>query len=510
MNYISTLFSLFNTSTDNLKVAEYFNSVEASLMSDQLSFPTADLLAINIAFVKEPDECTLSVKIGAGDPHQYRPKYDDAKIFLAAAVSDYKDKDDEDKVTIVLKIFKFENLDSLVIYSLPAFDSYITTLTIEETIKFFSDRIDIHGLVRLSLLEEGIFSQSGSILISSIRETRAPNQMPKERRQKRLESIRSVSSSNVLATYIILPEDFDFEGSIPLAPNLFQRLKILHQNLLLASLFDTSTISENKFSGKLVGYKALRFELDSLDASFTSSIDDLNNIYTWIFTSGSVVDKLGLARNIISLHVSGEGKFELISDSWQAILSSYKIYEKQNIKQYIEVRNKLFDQLLDYNKRATLVIDSFASAFQKSALAVLTLFATIIAARFLSNVGPSTQFLFFSTALATVFLGISALYMVISIWEVITQKKRLKNSYINFKLRQTDLLSEGDIERILNNDKDFNDDVKFVHKKLLSYSALWIIILISLTALLGYYIHLNKNSPDEKNLIVIFLLDLIM
>jgi hypothetical protein len=57
------------------------------------------------------------------------------------------------------------------------------------------------------------------------------------------------------------------------------------------------------------------------------------------------------------------------------------------------------------------------------------------------------------------------------------QKERLTKGYRNLKDRYEDLLVEGDINRILNNDKDHLKDLNFIKEKEKIYTGMWIWVL---------------------------------
>ena len=88
-------------------------------------------------------------------------------------------------------------------------------------------------------------------------------------------------------------------------------------------------------------------------------------------------------------------------------------------------------------------------------------------------------------------------------WEVKVQRKRFIDSYNNLKDRYTDLLDSLDINRILNNDKEFNADLQFIDNKLDNYSKMWLVflvILLSITLFLFLFYNSSQlfNSPFWK------------
>jgi len=204
-----------------------------------------------------------------------------------------------------------------------------------------------------------------------------------------------------------------------------------------------------------------------------SSYEIYYEIYKWVYEGGNIVDKIGLARNIISLNFS-KNNLQLSDTTFDAIKSGYKIYQKENIKQYIEVRNKISDQLIILQSNADKIVDSYINDYKKSLLTIVTFFISVIVIKVVSKGDFAGGFTFEVTMLSLGFLSIFLLLMIYSRWEIKRQVERYKEFYENLKIRHRDLLTESDIMRILNNDMDFNNNVDFIGKREKYYSIVWI------------------------------------
>lgn len=226
---------------------------------------------------------------------------------------------------------------------------------------------------------------------------------------------------------------------------------------------------------KLNGYKSINGSVD-VNTFLNVTHSAYYDIYKWVFNGGNLNDKIGLARNIISLHLENEN-IALKGEPLASIQSGYKVYEKQNIKQYIEIRNKLSDQLIDFNTRANKVIETFAIGFQKSSMALITFFFSSIAIKIFSTGDFDNVFSFDMLLLTITFIVCTCLYFLVARWEVKAQRERFVNSYTNLKERYTDILDKSDVSRILNGDKEYNEDLKFIDDKLSIYTLLWLIFL---------------------------------
>lgn len=157
-----------------------------------------------------------------------------------------------------------------------------------------------------------------------------------------------------------------------------------------------------------------------------------------------------------------------------SILSNYEIYRKQNIKQYVEIRNKLSDHLLDLKDKADKIVDNFASDFKKSIFAFVSFFASIVVVQVLRNGDFVNVFSIDATLLSIAFLIIATLFFIASKWELSQQYRRYEEMYKNLKLRQKDLLNDDDLTRILDDDADYKSNIKYIQEKKKIYSNLWI------------------------------------
>ena len=67
----------------------------------------------------------------------------------------------------------------------------------------------------------------------------------------------------------------------------------------------------------------------------------LYKLMSWSFEGGSCADKIGLLRNILSIHLDGSGNIKFDNEVWDTVRSNYQIYLKGNIQDYLDVKNKI-------------------------------------------------------------------------------------------------------------------------------------------------------------------------
>ncbi len=297
-------------------------------------------------------------------------------------------------------------------------------------------------------------------------------------RAERINKIKNLCHCSIVTKYSFVPEDFHpiTESGSSLLNDLFKKVTLLYSSMFLFDIFDVDGL--NNISYKLNGYKTINRQVNHSDIHI-SSFDEYYKIYQWTYDGGNIVDKIGLARNILSLNFEKES-FKLSETTFEAIKSGYKIYQKENIKQYIEIRNKISDQLIELQNKADKIIDSFIGDFKKSLFTVVSFFATVIVIRVVSKGDFSGGFTTEVTFLSIGFLLISAGIMFFARWEISKQIGRYEEFYKQLKERYEDLLDKSDIRRILNNDKDFNSNKKFIEQKRRNYTILWILSLVIL------------------------------
>ncbi|SEW27368.1 hypothetical protein [Chitinophaga arvensicola] len=369
---------------------------------------------------------------------------------------------------------KPHDLGIINIYDLNTFSKYLELLSLNDFLALFNELFKKGDVIHLVSPELNYTLESNTIkFIKSI---------PKEEvkveavvRNKVWDKLKSVSHFTGLNQCVSLPSDFllidNPSRSCPTAlRDKFAKVSIL---LCLATLFDFSVIDEKKITLRLNGYRSFSTEIE-LDKVNTRSLDQYYKIYQWVVSDGGIFDKIGLARNLISLNIDPSDSYSLVSETFIPIISGYKAYEKQNVKQYIELRNKMSDQIISFNEKASKIVDSFASSFQKSALVLISLFSTIIVSKVLTSREPKNVFSFEAGVLSFTFLGFSFIYFLVSWWEIKEQEKRFIEAYRNMKVRNEDLLTKEDIERILNKDKEHKEDVRFIKEKKKYYSLMWL------------------------------------
>jgi hypothetical protein len=280
--------------------------------------------------------------------------------------------------------------------------------------------------------------------------------------------------------------DFNRRNDLPFYPDNFRLLSrtaestvaertldSLFSLFLVANIFDSVTLNQGQISIRLVGFRVLDWQRDH-KTFLLDSAQTYWEIYEWIYAERTkVTDKLGIARNILSTYLKPDS-LELDPSAHQAVISGYKVYLKENLSKYLDLRGKIHNELSEISKKASDVINEYFSNYQKSALTFLSFFITVFVVRFFTAAKEDGIFNREATLLTLAFLGVSFLYLVISFFILSREKARLETRYRRLKGRFTDLLHENDIKTILNDDAEYNDEMKFVNARRIWYTVLWL------------------------------------
>ncbi|WP_406859697.1 hypothetical protein [Acinetobacter baumannii] len=290
---------------------------------------------------------------------------------------------------------------------------------------------------------------------------------------------------------------------ISLIPNFFvfnenfelkKHFNFIRSILILIFLSDYSNIENNCLNFKIKGFKTLRCELKNNLVDVAEK--ELIELYNWVYSDGPFVDKIGIARNVISIHISNEDICTLEKGTCHSAQSGYDLYLKDNVKQYIEVKNKIGDMLYTQSEKASGVVKDMFTLFKTSMLAFSTYFISAFLYKIfekkegvLNNWSELFQFNFPTKALGFFLILISIFYLLFARKEVDFEVKRLERKYQEIENRYKDLLNDKDLDKIL---RQSNVDgktareieIEYIFDSKQRYSQYWILLIIILTFIL--------------------------
>lgn len=406
-----------------------------------------------------------------------------------------------DSIKIVLTIEKNKRENKLSIYYLSEFISYVNSLSFLTFLNVIEKNLGNEKLILEDQSENttnGVFG-TNTILFTNKNADNQIDSIEDDIRENRIYNATSICHWDIEKKFL-LPEDLypkvNEQANQELI-NIFQKTCLLYTTMFV---FDYLSVKDNTLSYKLNGYKTFGEEIitekiKDINIEF-ESVDLFYKIYQWIYMGGNTNDKISIARNIISLNYNHK-TLELSKTSFDAILSNYKIYERQNVKQYIEVRNKLSEILIDLQGKIDKIVDSFLGDYKKNIITLLSFFISVIAIRVVSKGDFTGGFTTEIVILSYSFLMISIGIMVYSRWEFTKRISMFDKHYNQLKDRYKELLSEDELTKIFEDCNPQNGQSKsFVQQQKKLYTILWICsILILAIAVTGIHISNNIKLP---------------
>lgn len=375
-------------------------------------------------------------------------------------------------IDVKLSINKKIEENRFSIYSYDEFARDILTLPIEDVMKVFS-----------SLLNEVsnflIFEVYSSIAVFS---TKTMFFVPYNSqisnsdfdRKHRIEECKGTSYFYNFDTYEILPDDFNITINYENNPltELFQKITMLLSINFIAS---SSSINGDELKGVINGQRTIEY---CYNINNISSNQILYKIYNWIYTDGSSIDKAIIARNVISLHCKYVPIAKIDDKVMASIQSNYNLYLKDNVKDYLELKNKVAEFICGIVSKTGEYAIGLLDKFKSNLIAIFGFIFSVILANIVSNQPLDNIFTKDVTILVEcVFIG-SFVYLCTCYCQSHYEIKKVYESYEQLKLNYKDILTENDLLEIFGNDEIMNRMKRTINKSRIIYLVIWIVFLI--------------------------------
>lgn len=402
--------------------------------------------------------------------------------FIDELNRDIKMNKDNDPYKLEVEIIK-NNKDTFNIFNMEAFLKTFLEFTLKAQLEFFNKLIKNSKMKIYS--PEIISTQTESFLFINDNDKKKKYNLNNNNRIFILEKAEfNIYSRN---DYIVIPSDFKLLKSTGDSnfDNLLGRLVAISSLMYIGN---TSYFADDKFISKILGYKQLVLTLDEkFDNKEISDI--LYKIYQWSYETGnssSISDKLGLARNILSLGINQN--LDLMNKNIiTSITGAYELYLKENIKEYFTIKSSVTENLLGLSKD----VDDISKKIKKDILNNIFAFLSVYLASFIGNViigGKSNELFSKDTFnLVLILIVLSSIYISYSITAIKTSFKNIEKLYRRLKESYRDILDSNDIKTIFNDDKYHEEDIKDAKKDVKNALILWGVILFIILVLSYFF-----------------------
>lgn len=262
--------------------------------------------------------------------------------------------------------------------------------------------------------------------------------------------------------------------------------------LLLAACYvaDLSGVEKSQWRIRISGFKTLASESNRAkvkDLEFDEqSAGQWFYIYDWCYTGGYTSDRLVIARNIISLNCPDYKHLKLNASTLGAIKSNFKIFEQDNVRQYIKVRNDVSKDLLDLQDRINCMVEGFTGDFRKSVVGLGTFFLTAVVVRVVAGGHWTGAFSNELVGLSFLFIALSAAILVYSRLSLDKKEKLYSKHYGQLRERYKPLLSKEEADKIF---EDSDPNILGTHNNYIQwqkkrYTWIWALTLVTFTVFL--------------------------
>jgi len=490
-NKISQIFVPTNSSS--IIIEEKFSSI---LISDFeiLNFTEINKDTINALkdLIKKDDSFSLFIKVGNQDAILFDNSNDFEESFEKLQVEQNDFDSDVDAIKIQIEVNK-DTTRIINIYDFQNFTSFWETLSANEILSLINgNKRNDNSLVFYIIEPEFEEFYSNNIMFSNTPDNFIP-----------INKTIKISDNCHFNNYSSIPFNPDFFELRKRPTNnnsITEWLDKLSLVFSITSLFDITSIDEeSNLYYKLNGYKSFENKLRISDLS-TSSKHTYYKIFEWVYSESShISDKIGLARNILSLSL-GVGSIEIKENVYYSIQSGYQTYLKENIKNYIEIRGKITDELSWISQKSGEIIKEYVGAYEKSMFVFLSFFISVFLFKFLKGGDVNNIFTIDATVFSFSFLILSIVFLFYSHNKIKNEVARLKRKYSNLKNRYLDLLNKDDIDKILDGDKEFEYEKEYINNRKNKNTVLWIVtISVLLLTVIGLSFYENYSQTVKNN-----------
>ena len=493
MNIIEILQKAFPKQDDSISIIEKYSSfiveysvkqplsIENKLLDDIKKFvPGEDLFTMEV--IVENDEPITITSINF-DTKSFATKINEANSYLEAS----------ENVKFKFSIRKKTSNSIINIYDFTHFLIFCESITVTDWLDVVNKDLSKNKFLKFIVLDNEFDSfWSNNILFSNSNiELNYVNEV-------------KINDNCHFGNYEQFPYDPSYFHLVK-RPEFCNRITDILDRLAYAfsviSIFDITTIDNNKLSYKLNGYKTIQdnFDIENVDIE---SKDIYMKIYNWVYAEkANSADKIGLTRNIISIYAK-ENLPKIDETAYFSIQSGFKTYLQENLNKYIEIRNKISDQLFEISDRSIRVAENYLSYYQKCNITFVTFFISVFTIRAITTKNFNDIFSKETTLISLTLIAVSFGYMIVSLLGLNSEIRRINQKYLNIKNRFKDLLIEEDINKILRDDHEFKDDISYIKKRRLLYSILWTVTILLFTIttcyLSSYVCEIVKNIINHQ------------
>lgn len=492
MNLLAEIQKIFQL--EKITVSERIKILEASFEVTTQFLPNFIEIERVVTLTPQRDSLKIYFLSDSGDSITILSK----KVCSNQNYHDFCESLDSDSIIKVSILIEKNVEDSTFsVYDFSRFSEDLLQLNVKQIMSGFSLLLQNCEYLIFDLFDQNYFFTTGTMVFVSGEKNKFCKNLL---RSKRLQSCKETSYFYNMSTYELLPDDFsieiDFENN-PLS-NLFNRICTI---LSLAYISSSASLEDSFLKIQISGQRNVDFTYHL--ANFKCNVQSFK-IYRWVYTDGSSIDKVIIARNIISLHCRYSDLIDIDEKTFSSIQSNYNLYLKNNVTQYLELKNKLAEFICDVVSKTGDYATLLLGRFKSNLIAIFGFLFTVILANIVSKQPLKNIFTKDITAIIEFILFGSVIYLVICTIETKYTLKKAEESYYALKDNYKSILSDIDLEEIFKGDTLITKTSKSVKRGIRGYAILWAGFLILSFFLVEWISSDPVIKPFIKELLMYF------
>mgnify|MGYP003303492451 FL=1 len=416
------------------------------------------------------------------------------------AYEDFKlQLEQDDSVDVEIKIRKKFVNDIISVYSIEKFSDFLCGQKLQKNLQLFA-QLFASGRQHICFQ---IINCDSCIHTESIAFAPEFESIVWDNTKSRDSDIKNCNNTSVFlgrTQYPLVPQDFAFIEHM--YDDRLNRIKEIFDNLrnILSYLYiaNTSNIVENKailqFEPTVKGYE---YTLEQISVN-----EYVWDVYSWIHKDEGGIDRAGIVRNIINMHCkTADAILNIDENIYKSAVANYVIYQKKHTEQYIELKNKLSEFIVESARQLQELAYNLVEGIRNNFVAVIVFLMTVLLTDSI-DFGSFTQANVSSNivAVCSIFTLVSFLYMIVTIKAGNTKWRWLENSYNDLKNNYSEVLDERDIQIAVNDDAAFKNTKKEYEDVRRIISIIWIISIIGMavfTIAIGHNDRSGEISPTK-------------
>ncbi|SFB09779.1 hypothetical protein SAMN05216249_10937 [Acetitomaculum ruminis DSM 5522] len=448
---INEINKTVNVSFSVLKKDIQFDNIDDLIKA----FPSRDLLKIEIR--DEIDNVICLDNKERNSVQQWKEQWDDF--------------DSDDKLNVQVLIEKTIIDNKLSVYKLEAFNKHFLGLDIINMIKFIEDDINNGNQLVFELYDSDMLLATKTLAFKPVSNT---SEFQKIDRKEKIKEVQKNSFAFWKGEYLPLPDDFHFIIDNQNNPYK-EKFGIIETLLAIVCIADNVHFFDDKITCQIYGKRMSVIDVRFSELKYNETLFD---IYTWIFTEGNIVDKISLARNLLSLHCRLILLQNIDEQTFLSIKANFAIYQKENVDKYIEIKNKLTEFLAKLVDDSKEVILGIVSDIGKNMVAFFSFVLTVFVTSIMSEKGLENIFTKEVTAFSDFFIVCSFVYIGVTWWITNFKIQKLRDSYETMKENNSFFKGTKEFDEIFDDSKVDNTILEIRRYRRVLF-LIWFLVVIS-------------------------------